>query len=566
MKQKIKKRILPSILIACAVPLMAFLSTPIDIFSGNYNEFVFSFSNFFGICFVYFLISSIILFTILIFLPNKGYRVVSALLLGVAFMMFIQSNFLNGNLTTLKGDGEGSVISTTWMVFDVIIWVAVIALFVVLSVISDKKGIISTIGLILAAVVVCTQVVTPVFACITKRDMFLSANERAKKADSSFTHMLLTNKNLTTVASEDNIFVFCVDKFDENWLEQIYDKKPDLFDSLKGFTWYQDHISRYGHTYPSIINMLTENEFVTENEPTRTEFLKKALQNTPSLDMLHNEGWNINIYSEKFYSYSDAFYMPSYIQNISVAKKYKVTNPPLLGLNMVQLGLYRAMPFYLKELLIGVSSQTFSRAIVESDGQGSNEYRPANDVVDDWTDKQFTTVNGKGFYFIHTQGLHDSYDADKLIPNFEINIKIINRYINYLKQQGLYENATIIITGDHGNGTPYNKTKLTNSVRTGMFIKPSGKGDGEMQISQAQTSHTQLWATILEEAGANGGADFGTNIMEVQEGVDQVRDFTWHTYNCKLVEFKYVIHGSAREFDNWEKTSETTFGNRRMTD
>ena len=564
--KKIIIRIFLTLAIASVLPFFLFFSTPFDVYAANYNEFVFSFSNYFWVCFGYFIAGTAICFLILFFLPKKAYRMVSGLFLGIAFMMFLQSNFLNGNLSALKGDGEATSVSTAMMVGDIIIWIVVLALFVGIAYIADKKGIVSAIGLVITAVLIASQIIIPISSSITHGEMFLPKKERQKKEDSEFEHMLLTNKNLTTVGSDSNIFVFCIDKMDEGWVEYVYEEAPELFDCLKGFTWFQDHISRYGHTYPSIINMLTERPYFAEDNILREKYLDESFDYAQSLNKLHDSGWKINIFSETFYVYNDAYYLPDFIENKTQAKDYKVINSGVLGFKMVELGLYRTMPFFIKDALGGVNSDTFNRAIEESDGQGHQAYRATNKVVNKWTDNEFSQVEGKGFYFIHTEGLHNAYTKNKRVPFFKENINIINKYISYLKQENLFKDATIIITGDHGNGTPYNKSNITDSIRTAMFIKPSGVDEEDMKISQAQTSHVQLWPTILEQANVDNGADFGTSILETPEGVDQERYFTWHTYNAPLYEYQYTVHGSARNFDNWELTKTLDFKKRRITD
>ncbi len=566
MKEKIKKRILPTLLIACALPLILFLSTPFDIFAGNYNEFVFSFTNFFGVCFGYFIVSTAICFLILLFLPEKGYKIVAGLLLGFALMMFIQSNMLNGTLSTLGGDGEGSIIPTYLIVIDTIIWIVVLAAFVGVAFVPSKKLKWTTASVIVACVVVITQVFTPAITAITKREMFLTFQQRMEKQDDEYTHMILTNKNLTTAGKEGNIYVFCIDKFDEQWTEDCYATAPEEFDILKGFTWFQDHISRYGHTYPSIINMLTETPYFAAEATSRTKFLDEAYNNANGLKTLQAEGWKINIFSEKFYTYNDAYYLPDYIQNKAEAKNYKVANSALLGLNMVELGLYRTMPFVIKNLMNNLSSDLFNNSIEESDQQGNVGFQPGNEKVDKFTSQsQFELVDGKGFYFIHINGLHNAYKDYKRLPALKLSFKIVNKYLSFLKESGLFENSTIILLGDHGNGTPYNKTPLKNSVRTALFVKPAGIGEQEMKISQAQTSHVQLWTTILEQAKVNGGEDFGMSFLETPEDEDIQREFTWHTYNCKLIEYNYVVLGDAENFDNWVLKNKTSY-NRKITD
>ena len=551
-------------MISSLAPLIIFLSTPFDIYAGNYNEFVFSLSNFYFVCVGFFFAGFIALFFALLFLPKKVYRVVSAIILAFSFMMFLQSLFLNGSLSTLSGDGNSQAVSTTTKVVNVCIWVVVLGGFVALAFVTDKKGIVSLVALVLAVAIFAANIITPVTSAVAHPAMFSSVEDRQKNQDDKYKHMLLTNKNLASARQDGNIFVFCIDRLDEDWVEYVYDNKPQLFDTLNDFTWFQDHVSVYGHTYPSVATMLTETPYVAQDDTSRAAFLNRSFDNAQSLKILHDEGWKINIYTEKYYVYTDANYLPDWVENKTEAGIYTVTNSSKISWDVTKLGLYRTLPFVFKDFLKGVSTDKFSNAIQEFDKDGNKQYLSENRAVSDWTDTDFSLLEGKGFYFIHTQGMHKAYQTEKVIPLFEENMAIVNRYITFLKQTGLYDSATIIITGDHGYSRN-DKTDLTEAVRTAMLIKPAGASHDEIAVSQAQTSHTQLWATILEAAGAENGKDYGVSILETPEGVDMERQHIWHTYNCDLIEFRYVIRGTARDFSNWECISTQKFP-RRITD
>ena len=127
-KQMIKKRILPTLLISVILPLIVCISTPFDLFANNYNEFYFSFSDFFPYCIMFFFIGLALCFLVLIFLPDKAYRILAGLAVTMAFLLFIQSNFLNGNFNALNGDNMGvEKASLTKKIINIIVWVILLA-------------------------------------------------------------------------------------------------------------------------------------------------------------------------------------------------------------------------------------------------------------------------------------------------------------------------------------------------------------------------------------------------------------------------------------------------------
>ena len=140
-----------------------------------------------------------------------------------------------------------------------------------------------------------------------------------------------------------------------------------------------------------------------------------------------------------------------------------------------------------------------------------------------------------------------------ITSSVSISFDIINEYLQVLKDKGLYEDATIIITGDHpdpgnNNGAP-EKPKLT-----ALFFKPSGSAGEELVQSYAPVEHKNIWPTIFQSeniARDNKGVE---TLYDIAEG-DTTRERT-HIYNtyqssqCELYTFK--ITGPGTDFDNWE--------------
>lgn len=134
---------------------------------------------------------------------------------------------------------------------------------------------------------------------------------------------------------------------------------------------------------------------------------------------------------------------------------------------------------------------------------------------------------------------------------------MVNSFIKALKENGLYKDATIIITGDHSRPVSDISGVLDGSGkgqprRTALFVKTAGSDEG-FAVSEAPTSHEDIWATIFrsENIGYEGS---GVAVNLLSEDQSRERIYTWHTYATgSLDEYVYKINGKASVIGNWEE-------------
>ena len=220
-KEMRKKRILPTLLLSLTIPLVLCVFIPLEIYGNNLDEFMFSLSGFLPMCFVFALLFSALIFVGLFFLPQKGYKVCCTLVAAFALMMFVQGTYLNAGLTSLAGDNLGDqTISAFAKIFNLVIWIVVIAGAVVFSLCFDKKGLSGVITLVVCAVVLVAQLMGPVVVILSNDQVFVNKEDRFASQDEQYTHRILTKQNLTTISTSDNIYYFCIDRFDQVYAER----------------------------------------------------------------------------------------------------------------------------------------------------------------------------------------------------------------------------------------------------------------------------------------------------------------------------------------------------------
>ena len=132
------------------------------------------------------------------------------------------------------------------------------------------------------------------------------------------------------------------------------------------------------------------------------------------------------------------------------------------------------------------------------------------------------------------------------------SLRIVYEYLEQMKELGIYDDATIIITADHGQGYILDSDKTSGKPdRTSrpIFIvkKPNEQGEA-MRISNAPVSQAELIPTILGAVGADG-SDYGRTFEDISENEERERMYV-DVYSYFTVQ--YTIHGDAADLDNWD--------------
>lgn len=550
-------RIVPALLLSLALALVVFVVAPLDIFGSNYVELDFSLKNF-----AFFLILGAVL-TVLLFgslmflLPRKAYRCVFAFTLATAALFIIQQNFLNFGMNSLPGDKlPGEVPSAGEIIIDLLVWIVVYAgaffLAIWVNVKGDKGDVIKTVSFIVAFALLASQITSPIFIVINSNSKFETniLKGSGKKEET----IINTERGFNELASKNNVYYFCIDRFDEEYAEKAYASDSEIFSELTGFTWYKDNVSNYGHTFPAVANMLTQKKYDADLK--RAEFLDNAYKggDTP-LDKLNENGYAVDIYTIKYYAFTDAGHLPQYVGNLAKATDESDDKISFaLSAQLAGFSLYRAAPLVLKQLFDTGSTSDVNGIVNKKGDDGYEEWVGTNNQAETLAKNAFTVGDSeKKFAFIHYDGMHDILQVQNpfITSTLSKNIGVVNSFVKALKENGLYKDATIIITGDHSRPIS-DISKISASRRTALFVKTAGSDEG-FAVSEAPTSHEDIWATIFRSEGI-GYNGVGVQMGELSENQSRERIYTWHTYSTgSLDEYVYKIKGRAKDFSNWEE-------------
>ena len=543
-----------------------------EVFAANRVELLFNFKDFLpwiliaAFCFA-------VIAASLIWLPGKKIgRIVGAVFVWLTVMGYVQSTFLNGT-AGLAGDDREAFETGTPAVINLIIWIVALASIVVLA-LRLKEETVRTVAAVAMIAVIGMQAAGLIsnLPRLT-RDRFEMIAEAGSGDSADENEMLIAASYLSTdgrteTASKNNVYVLILDRLDVSYINYIFRTEPDFFEPLTGFTYYGDNLSLYSRTFPAAATIIAgqDGDLSVSNEA----FFQTVYGTSPFLKDLKDNGYKVKLYAPAYYAYRSGRSLYGIADNMASYTGYHVTMPLVLSVNLLRLSLYKALPTLFKPL-VAISTQSFDYC-VEYDTSSPLAGLDDFGFYQELTDKGLTDGGYENAYnYLHFHGAHDPYVIDENVnevdekdgtSNGQIkgDFRILYELFDQLKAKGLYEQATIIITGDHPSALSDVKVPTQSRV-TSLFVKEAGRSDEPFTTSSAQVSQANLAATIVKSAGIVTSHDYGPAYSEVPEGVDQVR---WHQFQQLTDEgnliLRFRVEGRGTNFKNWTLESSTNIG------
>lgn len=563
---KEKKNILLPILTSFVFSFTFLFFGTYEIFVSNSEELVFGLSNFIVPVIIISLSVFVALSLILIFVPGIVGRILNGIVFGLTICGYIQGNFLNIGVNSLISDDVGSAPETWFVILDVAIWVILLGGIIFAFIMTKKVKVIKTVAIFLCVLLVGMQGT----ALVTESISYSNKLEEQGNSLLNDTDYILTTRGLYEVSKKNNVIIIVLDRFDISYYEDVVDEDPEFFNKLEDFTLYTDNVSLYARTYPSIATMVTnvDNDF----SATAAEYFEYAYNNSDFLNDLEANDYRIKVYTGNYYSYRNASALRR-AYNVQ-PKVGEMTVPDTWGLagSMIQLSLYRYFPIILKST-IRIASTSFSKYIAYEEVYPVYTNDSNVEFCQNVLNNGLSLDNKDNAYtFIHLHGCHDPVTMDEDCNEFEEGVrsvsntrgcfKMIYEYISELKRLGVYNNSTIIITGDHPRARS-DTTIPTQPRITALFVKQANP-DGVTKpftISTEPVSQANLFASIIKSAGIKTEKDYGKAYWEMNDGDNAVRI---HKFQCTLDDgthiLEFTIKGNGRDFKNWEITNDTNIG------
>lgn len=474
---------------------------PLEIYFGNEKDFAFSYGDFFWLLLLIAIAVWAIGSLLVAALPEKLCVITNAVILGIAIASYIQNMFMNVKLSEADGSPMNWNELKSFTIINLIVWIVILALVICGSVFLKKYW--TKISMGAAAFFSLIQVVAVI-------SLVLPAMTEHKESG----NLQMATDERFQVAKENNIIIFVLDTFGNMQYEEALKKYPEIAEDLSDFTFYNNADCHYYCTFPSMTHMLTGNEF--DFNATSEGWMQTAWTSERAVNFyqtLHDDEYTVNLYSATpGYVYGDLENLYGKIDNVRGVDT--IVKKGILVKRICKMSIYKYVPYIVKPYF-EVLSKEFDSVV---------EYAEGDSCTDDNGEFYQLLLNNpleisndmKNAVIIqHIFGTHQPYtlnqnaeiveEAERIDTIKGLSV-ILNEYMQQLKDIGMYDDATIIITADHG-------AWYGGDTQPIFFIKQSGETHEALAVNEAPISLDDMQATILSLAGEDYSA-YGTSVFD----------------------------------------------------
>ena len=484
-------------------------------------------------------------------LRGKVFNYLVTLVFGITVAGYLQSAFFNGSLGALNGDAVDWPAMTGEMLGNLLIWLGVMVLAYLVMYLH--RGLWKKAVTFLSLLLVVMQTVPAVA-------ILMGSYQDPSTADVK--SYALSEEGMYSFSEEENILVFVLDRMDYDYIDAVLQEDPTFFDRLDGFTSYTNAISTYARTQPALNHILTGASGLAYQVP-ELEYFNTSWENSALLPTLSECGYDMDFYTHLPYLFRDADYAEQYVSNL--AHRGSAVKPLAMLKKLWNLSAYRYAPMMMKPFF-WAGTNYYNNGVLSD--EGSMYYFDDTGYASGYATSIADQAN-KNFKFYHWNGPHTPYTmnadgtesetATSVTEQMKGCFNILYSLFDRMKELGIYEDATIIITADHGDAVN-DFEPLQKATRIGLFYKPSGSAGVPLQYSSAPVSNENIPATLVQAAGADPAA-YGRPLDVV--GEDETLTRTYYKVVADRESgkeawlYEYAVTGDAADFSNWTQVSVT---------
>lgn len=568
------------LLLSFGFSYLVFFFSPIELLIRNQKDFLTNTEQIILPMLLLSLVLSAAIFLLLnglLLLHETLYIVVSELLSGIMFAFYIQELFFNGKMVSITGNVSETKLSRAESIVNFLIFYVIALLPLILHV--CKKQYPDAKIFHIGGGYLLPYLTGLIFLMQTAGIIGTFAQFGWNKYERIF-HTYPSYEPSVSLSRENNITVFLTDTLDTSYMDEVLETYPELYTELDGFTFYQNNLSHYSTTFPSVAHMLTKQVYTGEEW---NLYYEKAWSQETFLDELKRNDYQISLFLDNlttYQSYSDIADRCDNLESVS-ENAYSFNYFGYTGIlrTMIKLSLGKLMPYHLKPLFTDSIKPSFSANFITIHEEnpsfmpGAVGYQADLKYYDYLKTVGLTADNNrKTFTFMHLNGMHDaSYevaslyngetaaDTSERISTARGEFEIILEYIRQMKTLGIYDNSAIIILGDHGrppDELSKEKKTIDSPIVTALLIKPPhAEAAPLLTDASAALSNDCLGASVLEYAGLPHDA-YGYSYHDIiSSNIQDAREFQavkFWSFGSMSMAASYQITGDARDFSNWK--------------
>ena len=552
-----------SLLMTLFMAFIVFIAPALEIVGTNSDSLVFTLQSIWWIPTLFCCIAAVIVALLLSQLKGKPFYIALLVVFSLTVAAYVQSLFMNSGMMPADGgfinwfDGFFVV----KMVYSTIVWLLIIIVPLVLSRRQRHVWLKGT------AAVACAIIVVQFVGVIS---VVVDSNSKALTEQSK---PYVTQGGLLSVSADHNVIEFVLDTYDTAILNEILEEDPNYLDNFTDFTFFRNSSGTMIPTTNAVPNMLTQQKPAPGQDI--ADYRRTKYEKGTFLGDVKRADYSIGLYTDSLMA---DYSLPSDLEMAAMTiNVHPVNQAPIdvwrTFVATVQCALYREAPWVAKPAFWYYTSDINNRMIADAGYENLDDslYELNDAAILQMLRSQKLSVANDGkagaYRFIHLFGPHFPFSVDENGNEIGTNqsdqkaqakgsMQVVLEYMNQLKELGLYDEATIIVTADHGVWA-LSDDPVQNPISPIILVKPSkssGEGGKPAEISEMPVCHDDLQPTVISALNGDYGK-YGTPIFDVNDP-QRLRYFDALTnaggQGQRFVE--YEISGNALDLANWQKT------------
>ncbi len=587
-----KSRFVVAFLVSLFVAFTLCVVAPYELVSGSAGSLVVRLQNIWAIMACVGIVVAVVVAALLMLFRGKAFDVAAIVVFALGLCCYAQALFLNGGLPQADGGAVDWSSYGAITAVSTIVWILLVAG----SVVAARKAPHRT-----RVVASVASIVFVLVQGVGVASLFVSDAQ----SQTGGVGVMVSQKGLFDVSANKNIVEFVLDDYDTSVLEDAFAEEPTIFDGFDDFTWFKNSAgsmipTRYGNVF------LLTGQLPREGESFST-FLKSRYERSSYLADIDAAGCKVGIYSdtlgEQYLSAQEADQqIYRYTENIGPFNNDALSIPST-AMALMQCALYRDMPWLAKPAFWFYTDDINNRMLDQNQNDPAlTPYLMNDGALHAKLKSDGLSLNDEAasYRYIHILGAHDPFSLDREGNDVGVgnssaldqaigSMRIVSSYIENLKELGVYDDTTIVITSDHGTWwsqmsdleTPKSPILLVKPARNAAGFAANdaassdsgaansfsagealGIADGSspasaLKVSDAPVSAGQILSTIIAATGADNHA-YGETLFDAADSPDRSTPRYFYMTASNGVHDvsidEYEITGDIADISNWRKT------------
>ena len=499
---------LTEFLISASFFFTIYLFIPSETYFNNINEVQYSYWDFAPYFLKKMLLHSAFGAAFLCTLNQKPIRFFNCLLTGLLLCVYCQYMFMNSSLPILGVNDIDWGAMAGQSIINAAVWILLLLLpFIAGTVIRKiRKGV----------QVTQIQKLTPA-ACgilggiqlVTLLVMLVSnSTEPVDK-----TALYLSGTEQFTVSANKNIVTFILDAADQDYFDAKFSADPESAQVLKDFTSFSNTSMQYDSTYLSIPSMLTAARTYPETDV--SVWYDEICNDEPArvlYQRLHDNNYKVNVFGEFSADYTYTYFQDAFDNLHEVTPDELIINYPDLYDKIGRMAAYRLLPVCLK-LYTDPGIRLGNESVSAPDDLilDNSVFSMCNSLTLSESEQNYYIVQ-------HLTGVHN-HGNGQFKWKLDMCLSILEQYFDQMKQFGIYDDALIIVTADHGQHVQPKNMPI-------FYIKKPHETHDAFETCRAPVCLSDYAATVLDAAGLSQPGDeaiFGKSVFDIPENAQRTR-------------------------------------------